>query len=188
MKSVAFVLAMCCVTGAAACASSEDTPFGPPDLAPDSGGSFALGGVDSGSGGNPFAGGFPGNGGLAGSANGALGSGGRFGMATATSAGGANADCPAAPPADNSDCSVQGAECTYGAGSCGCRRGTWRCSDVGDAGSTGSGGGGAGVIDGGSGADCPATAPDDNSSCTAAGAECDYGDTSCGCYGGAWRC
>jgi hypothetical protein len=75
--------------------------------------------------------------------------------------------------------------CDYRRNDCVCESGAWSCDgftqgnddDDADAGTTDNGGG-----------SCPAQEPEDDSDCSEPGTMCDYGQNSCGCFGGAWRC
>jgi hypothetical protein len=100
-----------------------------------------------------------------------------------------DASCPSTvDAADNANCSVVGAVCTYGASACVCTVCTGGCPDV---------EGGVPVTWGcdapPSTPGCPAAAPNYGTSCSTDGVVCDYGNCYVGtwieakCSGGVWR-
>ena len=97
--------------------------------------------------------------------------------------------CPNMTPPAGGACTNEGTTCSYRGPDCTCTNSAWEC-EMG--GFMRQDGGGFMNQDGGmgNGGNCPAQEPEDNSDCTndQAGMTCDYGGTSCGCFGGGWRC
>ena len=130
----------------------------------------------------------------------------------------ADADCPAAAPADDAACTLTGMACGYGDVNCTCSMGgEWTCASPCPMAEPGADAScrraenstcryNMGTLVGGFGMadttcscasgkfscfsqeDCPAAAPAQMSACTTATLGCMYDDRQCTCTGGAWNC